>query len=333
MWRNFWDTGIVEPVSSGSPLFDQNKRIIGHMTEGAQNCSNASTVATGCAKFSASWDGASPTSRLRDWLDPSNSVQQLDAFLPGSQSAGVRVRPRVMLAGCYDPASFQMKDGLRQGGFIPLTEPYSAAGHVFVDGGGESTSAGVLSVSGSTAVVDWVIVELRDKTNAGQVVSSQAALLLRNGEVVATDGLSDLEFPVVQDDYHVAVLHRNHLPFMTQSPVALAGGVIFLDVAAGQVAPFGGWSRLRAINGMQCLYAGDVTGDAEISYLGSGNDRDPVLSAIGGTVPTNAAAGYLDADVDLDGEVRYTGTRNDRDPILLNIGGTDPSAVREGQLP
>jgi hypothetical protein len=63
------------------------------------------------------------------------------------------------------------------------------------------------------------------------------------------------------------------------------------------------------------------------------NDRDIILSAIGGTVPTNVTFGYLGADVDLNGIIRYSGASNDRDPVLLSIGGVVPTAVRVQQLP
>nr|MBP9893572.1 tetratricopeptide repeat protein [Planctomycetota bacterium] len=41
----------------------------------------------------------------------------------------------------------------------------------------------------------------------------------------------------------------------------------------------------------------------------------------GGIVPTNSVAGYLLSDVNMDGAVYYTGSSNDRDIILSNIGG------------
>ena len=63
------------------------------------------------------------------------------------------------------------------------------------------------------------------------------------------------------------------------------------------------------------------------------NDRDPILQAIGGTVPTNVVTGYSGADVNMDGDIRYTGAANDRDPILLNIGGVVPTATRPAQIP
>jgi hypothetical protein len=55
--------------------------------------------------------------------------------------------------------------------------------------------------------------------------------------------------------------------------------------------------------------------------------------ASGGTTPTATVGGYLSADVNMDGLVKYTGQGNDRDPVLSNIGGTIPTNIREEQLP
>ena len=94
-----------------------------------------------------------------------------------------------------------------------------------------------------------------------------------------------------------------------------------------------GSSAQANIGSRTVLWAGDVTGDGELKYVGNGNDRDPILVAIGGSTPTNTVTGYLNADVNLDGVVRYIGADNDRDPILLNIGGSTPTAVRLEQVP
>ncbi len=60
----------TEGGSSGSPLFDQNKRVVGQLYGGGSACGNTLTDYYG--KFSVSWDraGATRTNRLRDWLDP-----------------------------------------------------------------------------------------------------------------------------------------------------------------------------------------------------------------------------------------------------------------------
>ena len=82
------------------------------------------------------------------------------------------------------------------------------------------------------------------------------------------------------------------------------------------------------------MWAGDTNGDGTLKYTGINNDRDPILVAIGGSVPTNTLNNVYDRrDVNMDGVVRYTGASNDRDPILVNIGGTVPTNTRVQQLP
>jgi hypothetical protein len=76
-----------------------------------------------------------------------------------------------------------------------------------------------------------------------------------------------------------------------------------------------------------------VNGDGRIAYTGPSNDRDVVLSRIGGAVPTATATGYLIEDVNMDGRVRYVGAANDRDVILQTIGGSVPTVVRQQVIP
>ncbi|HNK68098.1 MAG TPA: hypothetical protein PKH36_05195, partial [Flavobacteriales bacterium] len=74
-------------------------------------------------------------------------------------------------------------------------------------------------------------------------------------------------------------------------------------------------------------------GNGQVKYTGNGNDRDQILSLVGGTSPNVSLTGYYRQDVNMDGRVRYTGTGNDRDRILTTIGGTMPNATRTGQVP
>lgn len=77
-----WDAGTTEGGSSGSPLFDQNKRVIGQLHGGYASCSSQTSDWYG--KFSVSWSGGgSSSSRLRDWLDPVGTGQTtLDTLDP-----------------------------------------------------------------------------------------------------------------------------------------------------------------------------------------------------------------------------------------------------------
>lgn len=84
---------------------------------------------------------------------------------------------------------------------------------------------------------------------------------------------------------------------------------------------------------MKALWAGDVTFNKQVTYTGSGNDRDPILVRVGSTTPNNTVSGYYVEDTNLSGAVGYTGTGNDRDPILVNVGSTTPNSIRLEQLP
>ncbi|MCB9169995.1 MAG: hemagglutinin protein [Flavobacteriales bacterium] len=244
----------------------------------------------------------------------------------------IRLNIAALLEGPYVSASGLMSDALRSGGLVPLTEPYTALGYGFVGGGGETTTAPVLAVTGNDAIVDWVLVELRDANDATAVVAAQSALVQRDGDIVATDGVSPISFNKPPGEYHIAVFHRNHLGVMTFAPVTLASTPTVLDFTLVSTPTYGTNAR-KDINGVEVLWAGDVTFNGQIKYAGGGNDRDPILVAIGGTVPTATVTGYLPTDVTMDGTVKYAGANNDRDPILVNIGGTVPTAVRVEQVP
>lgn len=78
-YRSILDIGTIEGGSSGSPLFDDNGRIVGQLHGGDADCSQFITYD---GKLSYSWDeGDTPESRLLDWLDPiSSGVLTLDGI-------------------------------------------------------------------------------------------------------------------------------------------------------------------------------------------------------------------------------------------------------------
>jgi lysyl endopeptidase len=89
-WVDQWEDGVTEGGSSGSPLFDQNHRVIGQLYGGASAC--AGNVNNGqfdyYGRFGVSWDnGNNAATRLRDWLDPGNTgVTFIDGYPEGSVS-------------------------------------------------------------------------------------------------------------------------------------------------------------------------------------------------------------------------------------------------------
>ncbi len=249
-----------------------------------------------------------------------------------SPSLKLRLNLRALLQGPFVSPSYGMIDSLRTRGLIPLEEPYTALGYVHVGGGGETTTAGVLTTAGPDAVVDWIVVELRAPSTPDVVMASRAGLLQRDGDIVDVDGTSPLAFKAPSADYQVAVIHRNHLPVITATPTSVSTTPAVIDLTDGSTLLYGA-QPVRVDGAMHMLWCGDVNGDGTIRYTGALNDRDPILVGIGGIIPTNTTSGYAPEDVNMDGTIKYTGTNNDRDPILQNIGGTVPTNVRNAQMP
>lgn len=248
-------------------------------------------------------------------------------------SATVRVSPKLFLDGPFNASTALMNDQLRANGLLPATEPYTAMGFAQVGGGGgETVSSGVLNTTGNNAMVDWVRVELRRAGRPEMVVATCQGALQRDGDVVAADGVSPLTFHVGPGSYHLAVRHRNHLGCMTVGTVALTATATTVDLRSPSTATYGANAR-RTVGAQRTLWAGNVTGDDAIKYTGGGNDRDPILVAVGGSIPTATTTGYRVEDVNMDGVVKYTGASNDRDPILVTIGGSLPTVVLDEQLP
>jgi len=260
-------------------------------------------------------------------------VEEYGVVIEGPTS--IALAAKLMLEGPYDPATGLMNDALRSGAMLPSTEPYTAMGYSFIGGGGETVLPAVLAITGNNAIVDWVIVELRDNATPTTIVASKAALLQRDGDVVATDGTGALSFTLPSANYRVAVLHRNHLGAMTQNGILLTASPTTVNLASNATTTYGTDAR-RTISGAfptEALWAGDANFDGEVLYTGGDNDRDLILVRIGGAIPTNEVVGYDPADVNMDGIARYTGGDNDRDRVLQTIGGVVPTTVRAAQLP
>ena len=226
-----------------------------------------------------------------------------------------------------------MKDDLRVAGYIPTTEPYTAMGYTHAgNGGGEMIDPSILNIGGPDAIVDWVVVELRDKNDNTNILSTRSALIQRDGDIVDLNGSSSLLFQDPPDDYFVSVRHRNHLGVMSNATHFVSDVPVGMDFSDSFFDTFGAEPQDK-IGTTEVMWMGNVVFDDVLKYTGLNNDRDPILVAIGGTVPTATITGYHSEDVNLDGVVKYTGGDNDRDPILVNIGGTVPTSTRDEQLP
>ncbi len=193
----------------------------------------------------------------------------------------------------------------------------------------------VLTVSGNKAMVDWLLLELRDGNNEATIVDYATVLLRRDGEIVSEDGDSIIVFPKLSEgDYYVAIRHRNHLALMTDAPIFLStDGPPLVDFTSLSLPVRGGSFAGRPLNGTRTMWAGDFNEDGKIIYQGPGNDIFYLFSRVL-SEPDNAnylanyiCTGYDRHDLNLDGKIVFQGPGNDRALLLFHSILTHPQNI------
>lgn len=197
-------------------------------------------------------------------------------------------------------------------------------------------SVGIFSVEGHNAIVDWVFVELRSKSNYNMVLATRSGLLQRDGDIVDITGESGLEFPGIRkDSVYVVVKHRNHFGVMSQR-VAVKDVVDFTSVTT-PIFDFGttlnnGFNytglaqKNKVIQGYNALWAGDFDSNGRVKFTNPNDDQNilyfEVLAYplnISNTSNYNFVHGYLQSDYDLNSKSKYDNPNDDKNFLFSQI--------------
>ena len=265
-----------------------------------------------------------------DWYNDDNDDDTVVDYLDPDLFVFLDIK--VFLQGPFVEASSLMRDDLRKKGYLPLTEPYSAMGYTFNNGGGESVLPSVFETAGPNAIVDWIIVELRDSADHTVMSHSIAALLQRDGDIVDLDGTSRLKIlNRPHRRYKVGIKHRNHLGVMTAQPMLLNHRVNIIDFTEmndnaweGQGFATTEYPMKVFSNDRRALWAGNVDFNNKVLFQGAGVDPAALFSDVLSN-PNNQdfltnfiLTGYQRGDVNMDGRAVFQGSPNDVDLIFFN---------------
>ena len=219
---------------------------------------------------------------------------------------------KAFLEGPFNGSS--MVPILNANGFLPLSQPYNQPPWNYF--GAESVAA-----IPNANIVDWILVELRDTTDASlatsqTVIAQQAGFLLNDGSVVATDGSSILQFSnvTIQHSLFAVVWHRNHPGIMSAVPLVENGGIYSYDFTTGAGQVHGSNLAHKEIApGIWGMAAGDGNADGQIN---NGDKNDVWVVQAG-------ASGYMAGDFNMDSQVN-NGDKNDRWVPNTGMGGQVP---------
>lgn len=289
---------------------------------------------TGCANFNIVNDSYTGANNKDYYASFGGSPVTGTIFSSPAQicaGAYVDVAAKAFLDGAYNSGTGLMTENLRSMGLIPLAHPYGSA--PFNHTGTETRAAGVTSVTGSNAIVDWVLLELRNASNSSSIVARRAALIQRDGDIVDVDGVSPVRFAgMAATNYFIAVRHRNHLGIMTATTRSLSQTSTSVNFTLAATATFGTNAR-RTVGSVMTMWGGNANGNAIANYNGLNNDRQAIVTLLGSTTILTPQSGYLQQDVTMNGLVNYNGLNNDRQYLVSVLGSTTILSPRPQQLP
>lgn len=283
-WIDNWELGVTEPGSSGSPLFNQDHRIIGQLFGGASACSGSQGNGQYdfYGRFGVSWNtGNSAPTRLIDWLDPSGTGQLvLDGWPEGAvvytNDAGVGAISGIEDNICGD--SFQGTFNLTNNGTQTLT---ACEIHYQLNNGTETVInwTGALAQNQSESIQLPVMTAVSgNNTLSVSVVYTMDENSVNNSTSFTFNAITTpttlLNVSILFDNYPEEtsweLLDSNGDVFLTAGPFGSETGGSTLSETF--CVPYGCYTFVMNDSYGDGICCGFFTGDGEYSVTGSGQN-------------------------------------------------------------
>ncbi|MEM6320546.1 MAG: matrixin family metalloprotease [Bacteroidota bacterium] len=242
-----------------------------------------------------------------------NCISRFEPMIPLEQSCQVvetaktATRIKVILEGCFDVSQQVMQTKLAAKGLLPLAQPFSESPYYYQ--GTENRSSSV-----NTEIVDWVLVQLRDKEDSNKVLAQKAALVKSDGLLIEAEGSNLITFDKMpNDEYYIALFHQSHLPILSRTPHLMNEDAMLYDFTINESAALGN-AQLKKKSNRSMMNCGDFDGNGVI------NSQDFNLWKQN----SSAIDVYLSADADGNGII------NNQDFNLWKANRSKISAISVG---
>ncbi|MCK5079089.1 MAG: hypothetical protein KAR09_04045, partial [Bacteroidales bacterium] len=235
-----------------------------------------------------------------------------DDFDDDGNATGVEFRIfsdlKIICQGAYNSTTNEMSTDLN--GIIPLAAA-TAYAHIGYTG---TESVGAIP---SADIVDWILVEVRDAASAATATTpgdTVAGFLMKDGTIVATDGVSTLPFKtLITSNAYFVMIHRNHLSVMTASSPTESFGNYAYDFTDANNKAYGTNAQVQVDTSPVAygLFAGETNLSGVITYA----DKQPIDDNLN-------TGGYQLGDTNFSGVVTYADKQFIDDNI--NVAGQVP---------
>ncbi len=287
----------LEAIAPAILIFENNSPVYG--TAVAYDAGTYKTIGTS-HEFGGLEDGIFPSTKeelLKLYLD----------FFDLLPTAEYSLDLKILLEGPFNGT--EMNTQLNSNDLIPLHQPFNQ--YPWFYDGTEN-----LSSIPNADIVDWLLIELRDTTDAAlatneTIIQRQAAFLLKDGKIVLWDGTSRLQFNnVLENQLFVAVWHRNHLGVISANALIGFNDIYYYDFTTNENRVLGGSLAHKEISpGRWGLISGDANCDGHVNII----DISTIWSSQAGQ------SNYDSGDFNMDGSI----DNKDKDDIYIFNDGYD----------
>ncbi len=304
----------VRVATYGRGVWESNMQPTPTVSAGADvtvTCTNPSATLTATNGVSYLWNTGATTASINvsptvtttyvvtATMSAGNKTSDAVIITVNTQNCNLVIQPKVFL-NHVSPSTLLMDNYVSTLADFPLSDPYATVplntNFTHVNNAPIATiTPSILAQRGNNAIIDWIFLELRTGlSGSSSVVYTKAALLQSDGDIVATDGISPVEFIAPSGNYYIAVRHRNNLGFRTTNTFPLSGIPTVLNFSNSSIPLYGSNPLSQLLPTLAVMNGGDANFDGSIDAFDT-----IILGLQNGTVDNYVS----NADYNLDGSV------------------------------